>query len=60
MKIISYVPTFNLDVFQIIIDVLSLVVNAYVFNQSRMHWLFCDALHVTLTMALDNVKNNLE
>jgi hypothetical protein len=31
----------------------SLVVSAFVFNQSRGHLLFSNALHVTITMALD-------
>jgi len=31
----------------------SLVVNAYVFNQSHGHLLFSNALHVTITMALE-------
>jgi hypothetical protein len=44
---------------QTIVDVLSLVVNAYVLNQFCGHWSFSDVLNATITMSL-NLKNNLE
>jgi hypothetical protein len=40
------------DVFQIFVDILSPIVNAFVFNQSCGHWLFYNMLHAITTMAL--------
>jgi len=37
------------DVFQIIVDILFLIMNAYVFNQLRRHQLLSNALHVLET-----------
>ncbi len=37
---------------QIIIDIISPIVNACVFNQYRGHWLFFNALHAKITMEL--------
>ncbi len=37
---------------QIIVDVLSLVVNACVLNQFRGHWLFSNVLNAIITMSL--------
>ncbi len=37
---------------QIIVDVLSLVVNACVLNQFRGHWLFSNVLNAIITMGL--------
>jgi hypothetical protein len=39
-----------LTCWQIVIDVLSLVVGACALNQSRGHWLWNDALHFVITM----------
>jgi hypothetical protein len=53
MKVIGRVPSpLTWHVFQIIIDVLSLVVSACVLNQSHGHWLLSDALNVTIFMRL--------
>jgi hypothetical protein len=53
MKVTSYVfPPLTWHIFQIIIDVLSLVVNVYVLNQSHGHWLPFNALNVTIFMSL--------
>jgi hypothetical protein len=41
-----------LGFFKIVVDILSPIVSACVFNQSRWHWLLYDALHVAITMAL--------
>jgi len=40
------------DVLKIIVDILSPILSACVFNQSHWHWLLYDALHVAITMAL--------
>jgi hypothetical protein len=37
------------DVFQIIVDILFWIMNAYVFNQPRRHQLLSNALHVLET-----------
>jgi len=52
MKLGKFVMSLTWDVFQIIIDFLSFVVGACVLNQSHGHWLFFDALHVKIIMAL--------
>jgi len=52
-KVIGHVPPpLNWHISQIIVNVLSLVVSAYVLNQSRGHWLLFDALNVVITMSL--------
>jgi hypothetical protein len=45
-------PPLTWHIFQIIVDVLSLVVSVYVLNQFRGHWLLFDALNATITMNL--------
>jgi hypothetical protein len=53
VRIIGHVPSFLIwDVFQIIVDILSLIVNVCVFNQSHVHWLFSYALYARITMEL--------
>jgi hypothetical protein len=53
VRIIGHVPSFLIwDVFQIIVDSLSLIVNVCVFNQSHVHWLFSYALYARITMEL--------
>ncbi len=53
MKITKYVLTLlTWDVFQIIVDIHSLNVNACMFNQSHGHWLFSNSLYAIITMAL--------
>jgi hypothetical protein len=37
---------------QIVVNCLSLVVNAYVLNQYRRYWLLSDALHFAISMSL--------
>jgi len=37
---------------QIIVDVLSSIISAYVLNESRGHWLLFDALNVIIIMSL--------
>jgi hypothetical protein len=39
-------------VYQIIVDILFLVVTVCVFNQSHGHWLLSSALNATITMTL--------
>jgi hypothetical protein len=52
MKITSHVlPPLAWHIFQIIIDVLCLVVSVYVLNQSHRHWLLFDVLNATITMS---------
>jgi len=53
VRVIGHVPpTLTWHIYQIIINVLSLVINACVLNQSRGHWLLFDALNVIITMNL--------
>ncbi len=53
MRITSCVPPpLTWHIFQIIVDVLSLVVSVYVLNQFRGHWLLFDALNATIIMNL--------
>ncbi len=53
MRIIGRVPSFLIwDVFQIIVDILSLIVYVCVFNQSHVNWLFFYALYARFTMEL--------
>ncbi len=53
VRITSCVPSLLiLYVFQIIIDIISPIVNACVFNQYCGHWLFSNALHAEITMSL--------
>jgi uncharacterized membrane protein len=53
MKITKCVPLPLIwDVLKIVVDILSPIVSACVFNQSCWHWLSYDALHVAITMAL--------
>ncbi len=53
MSIIGYVPPpLTWHIFQIIVNVLSLVISDYVLNQSRGHWLLSDALNAIIIMNL--------
>jgi len=53
MSIIGYVlPPLTWHIFQIIVDILSLVVSDYVLNQSRGHWLLSDVLNAIIIMNL--------
>jgi DNA-binding Xre family transcriptional regulator len=52
MKLDKFVMILIWDVSQIIIDILSFVMRACVLNQSHGHWLFFDALHAKIIMAL--------
>jgi hypothetical protein len=51
-------PPLTWQNFQIIVDCLSLFVSAYVFNQSRGHWLLNDALDSTISMSLKLKEEN--
>jgi hypothetical protein len=44
--------SFDMVIFQIIVDVLSLVVFAYVLNQFKSHWLLSDALNFIISNCL--------
>ncbi len=58
MKIIGCVlPPLTWHISQIIVDVLSLVVNAYVLNQSHGHWFFFYAFNATITMSFKCREN---
>jgi len=53
VKVTSCVPPpLTWHISQIIVDVLSSVVSAYVLNQSHGHWLLSNALNVKITMSL--------
>jgi hypothetical protein len=53
MKITGCVlPPLTWHISQIIVDVLSSIVNACFLNQFHGHWLFFDALNATITMSL--------
>jgi hypothetical protein len=53
MEVTGHVPSpFTWSTFQIIVDVLFLVVSVRVLNQYRGHWLLFDALNVIITMSL--------
>ncbi len=53
MKITGHYPlALTWHIFQIIIDVLSLIISACVLNQSLKHWLLFDALNAIITMSL--------
>jgi hypothetical protein len=47
-------PPLTKHVTQIVVDVLSFIVNACVLNQSHGHWLLRDALHYAITMNKTN------
>jgi len=51
-------PPLTWQISQIITDCLSLIVFAYVFNQSRGHWLLNDALHYAISMSLKLKEEN--
>jgi hypothetical protein len=53
VKISGRVPPFlTCDIFQIIVDFLSLVLSACALNQFNSHWLLFDALQSTITICL--------
>jgi len=53
MKITGFVPPLlTWHISQIIIDVLSSVVSAYVLNQYHGHWLLFDVLNAIITLNL--------
>ncbi len=59
VKVTGWVPPpLTWQNFQIIVDCLSLFVSAYVFNQSRGHWLLNDALDSTISMSLKLKEEN--
>jgi hypothetical protein len=59
MKVTGCVlPPLTWHISQIIFDVLSSVVNVYVLNQSRGHWLLFNALNVTIVMNLKFKKES--
>jgi hypothetical protein len=39
-----------MDIFKVLVEKLFLMVNAFVMNQSRGHWLLIDVLFVAITM----------
>jgi hypothetical protein len=51
-------PLLTWQIFQIIVDCLSLVVFACVFNQSRGHWFLNDDLHFVISMSLKLEEEN--
>jgi len=51
-------PPLTWQIFQIIINCLSLVVFTYVLNQSHGHWLLNDVLHSTISMNLKLREEN--
>lgn len=56
MRNIGHAPMpLTWDVLKIIVDILSLVVNVCVFNQSYGHLLFFNVLHVAITMAYEGI-----
>ncbi len=57
MRITSCVPPPLIwHIFQTIVDVLFLVVSAYVLNSSHGHWLLSNALNATITMSLKSLN----
>jgi hypothetical protein len=53
MEVIRCVPPpLTLHIFRIVFHYLSLIIIAFVWNQSLGHWLFYNALHVAITMSL--------
>jgi hypothetical protein len=53
MRVIRCLPhPLTLHIFKIILHCLSLIIIAFVLNQSLGHWLFSNALHVAITMSL--------
>jgi len=51
-------PPLTWQLCQIIVDCLSPIVFACIFNQSHGHWLLSDALHFTISMSLKLKKEN--
>jgi hypothetical protein len=49
-------PPLTWHIFQIIVDVLSLVVSTCVFNQSKGHWLLSDSLNSTISICFKLIK----
>jgi hypothetical protein len=53
VRVTSHVPPpLTWHIYQIIVDVLFLIITAYVLNHFCGRWLFSDALNVTITKSL--------